>query len=108
MTRLGHFFVPEKLEKALMERGDGRPYFNGAEFSLTDASYAPALMRFTFFDRIHPLGLIEEFPFVAAWRDALMARPSVLAAVPIAIRKIVEMDNTDSISKESHAVEAGD
>ena len=38
-------------------------------------------LRFTFFDRIHPLGLIEEFPFVAAWRDALMARPSVLAAV---------------------------
>ena len=71
----------EKLEKALLQRGDGRPYFNGAEFSLTDASYAPALMRFTFFDRIHPLGLIEEFPFVAAWRDALMARPSVLAAV---------------------------
>ena len=32
----------------------------------------------------------------------------VLAAVPIAIRKIVEMDNTDSNSKESHAVEAGD
>jgi len=38
-------------------------------------------MRFTFFDRIHPLGLIEDYPLVEAWRNALMARPSVSAAV---------------------------
>ncbi len=70
-----------KLEGALEKRGNDGPYFNGPDFSLTDASYAPALMRFTFFDRIHPLGLIEEFPLVEAWRNALMARPSVAAGV---------------------------
>ena len=70
-----------KLEGALKKRGDERPYFNGEDFSLTDASYAPALMRFTFFDRIYPLRLIEKYPLVKAWRDALMARPSVIAAV---------------------------
>ena len=70
-----------KLEKAIEKRVNDGPYFNGSDFSLTDASYAPALMRFTFFDRIHPLGLIEKYPLVEAWRNALMARPSVSAAV---------------------------
>jgi len=70
-----------KLEAALEKRANDGPYFNGPDFSLTDASYAPALMRFTFFDRIHPLGLIEDYPLVEAWRNALMARPSVSAAV---------------------------
>ena len=70
-----------KLETALEKRGNDGPYFNGTDFSLTDASYAPALMRFTFFDRIHPLGLIEKYPLVEVWRNALMARPSVSAAV---------------------------
>ena len=37
-----------KLEGTLMKRGERRPYFNGENFSLTDASYAPAIMRFTF------------------------------------------------------------
>ena len=70
-----------KLEGALMKRGERRPYFNGQNFSLTDASYAPALMQFTFFDHLHPLGLIEKYPAVRDWRDSLMERPSVIAAV---------------------------
>ena len=70
-----------KLEGALQQRGNDGPYFNGAEFSLVDASYAPSLLRFTFFDRVYPIGLIENYPLVQAWRDALIARPSVLKAV---------------------------
>ena len=70
-----------KLEGALMKRGERRPYFNGKNFSLTDASYAPALMRFTFFDNLHPFGLIEKYPAVRGWRDSLMERPSVIVAV---------------------------
>lgn len=70
-----------KIEDALKKRNNNGPYFNGLNFSLVDAAYAPFLMRFTFFDRIHPLGLIEKFPFLTKWRDALLARPSVSAAV---------------------------
>ena len=70
-----------KLEGALALRGNDGPFFNGPDFSLVDAAYAPSLMRFTFFDRVYPVGLIENYSLVAAWRDALMARPSVSNAV---------------------------
>jgi len=70
-----------KLEGALQLRGNEGPYFNGAGFSLVDASYAPALLRFTLFDRVYPIGLIENYPLVGAWRDALITRPSVINSV---------------------------
>ena len=70
-----------KLEGALHLRGNDGPYFNGADFSLVDASYAPALLRFTLFDRVYPIGLIKNYPLVGAWRDALIARPSVINSV---------------------------
>ena len=67
----------DRLEEALGRRGNGGPYFNGADFSLLDAAYAPFLQRFTYLDRIRPLGVIEDYPLLGAWRDALMARESV-------------------------------
>ena len=70
-----------KLEDALRLRGNDGPFFNGSEFSLIDASYAPSLFRFTLFDRVYPIGLIENYPLARAWRDALIARPSVINAV---------------------------
>ena len=45
-----------------------------------DAAYAPSLQRYTFLDRIHPLGIIDDYPLLAAWRDALMERDSVKAS----------------------------
>ncbi len=60
-----------KLEEALAGRGNTGPYFNGPKFSLVDAAYAPFLQRYTFMDRLHPLGIIEKFPRLAAWRNAL-------------------------------------
>lgn len=70
-----------KLEGALRLRDNDGPFFNGPDFSLVDAAYAPSLMRFTLFDRVYPVGLIENYPLVEAWRDALMARRSVTNAV---------------------------
>jgi glutathione S-transferase len=65
----------ERLEKALEANGAG-PFFNGARYSLVDAAYAPFLQRYVFLDRIKKIGLIEKYPRVKAWTDALMARPS--------------------------------
>ena len=65
----------ERLERALEKQGAG-PFFNGAKYSLVDAAYAPFLQRYFFLDRVKPLGLIEKFPRLKAWADALMARPS--------------------------------
>ncbi len=65
----------ERLEKALEKQGKG-PLFNGTKYSLVDASYAPFLQRYFYLDRVKKLGLIEKYPRVKAWADALMARPS--------------------------------
>ncbi len=72
--------VPDRfgrLEGALEKRGNDGPFFNGPDFCLVDAAYAPSLQRFTFLDRLHPLGIIEDYPLLSAWRDALLARESV-------------------------------
>jgi glutathione S-transferase len=69
-----------KLEQALAERGNDGPYFNGPKFSLVDAAYAPFLQRYTFMDRLKPVGVIEKFPRLAAWRDALLAHAAVKAS----------------------------
>jgi glutathione S-transferase len=64
----------ERVEKAL-EKGGG-PLFNGAQYSLVDAAYAPFLQRYYFLDRIKPIGQIEKYPRLKAWADTLMKRPS--------------------------------
>jgi glutathione S-transferase len=65
----------ERLEKALDKQGSG-PFFNGAKYSLVDAAYAPFLQRYMFLERIKPNGLMEKFPRLKAWTEALMNRPS--------------------------------
>jgi glutathione S-transferase len=69
-----------KLDEALALRGNAGPYFNGPKFSLVDAAYAPFLQRYTFLDRLKPVGVIEKFARLAAWRDALLANPAVKAS----------------------------
>jgi glutathione S-transferase len=69
-----------KLNETLAKRGNDGPYFNGPTFSLVDAAYAPFLQRYTFMDRLRRLGIIEKFPHLAAWRDALVAAPAVKAS----------------------------
>jgi glutathione S-transferase len=69
-----------KLDEALGRRGNDGPYFNGPKLSLVDCAYAPFLQRYTFMDRLRPLGTIERFPRLAAWRDALMEAPAVRAS----------------------------
>ncbi|HEX5455254.1 MAG TPA: glutathione S-transferase family protein [Stellaceae bacterium] len=65
----------ERLEKALETQGSG-PFFNGADYSLVDAAYAPFLQRYFFLDRIRRIGLIEKYPRLKAWAEALVARSS--------------------------------
>src|ERR1700682_175589 len=70
--------IPEafdRLEKALEKQGSG-PFFNGAKYSLVDSAYAPFLQRYVFLSRIKKIGLMEKYPRLKAWCDALMARPS--------------------------------
>ena len=64
-----------KLEGALEKQGSG-PFFNGSQYSLVDAAYAPFLQRYVFLDRIKKIGLMEKYPRLNAWCEALMKRPS--------------------------------
>jgi glutathione S-transferase len=71
----------EKLERALERQGEG-PFFNGADYSLVDAAYAPFLQRHLFLERIRRLGHIDKFPRLRAWADALCEHPSTHSFPP--------------------------
>ena len=74
-AKIGEVFA--KLEDALSKRGNEGPYFNGQQMSLVDAAYAPFLQRYTFMNALRPLGVIEKYPLLTGWRDALMASSAV-------------------------------
>jgi len=65
-----------QLERALEKQSPAGPFFNGAKYSLVDAAYAPFLQRYYYLDRVKPLGVIDKFPRLKAWAQALLKRPS--------------------------------
>jgi len=65
------------LERRLV----AEPWFDGESFSLVDAVFAPVFRYFDAFDRIGRLGVLDGLSKLARWRQALAARPSVIAAV---------------------------
>jgi glutathione S-transferase len=71
----------DRIEKALVAQGSG-PFFNGAGYSLVDAAYAPFLQRYVFLDHIKPIGIMEKYPRLKAWTEALLARPSTHSFPP--------------------------
>jgi glutathione S-transferase len=70
----------QKFERIESELSRG-PWFEGENFSLVDAVFAPAFRYFDLIDRIIDHGIFKNLPKVAAWRKALMQRPSVKNAV---------------------------
>jgi glutathione S-transferase len=65
----------------LEQRLVAAPWFDGADFTLVDTVFAPVFRYFDAFDRIGRFGVLEDKPKLARWRQALAARPSVIAAV---------------------------
>jgi glutathione S-transferase len=58
------------------------PYFRGDRFSMVDVVAAPALMRLTWVERLAPdYSAFVGLPKLAAWRDAILDRPSVRSSV---------------------------
>lgn len=78
-TVRGHL---KRLEGALKERGNDGPYFNGDKISLVDAAYGPFFVRFAICDKALQTGLLDEFPLVMAWVDALLSSDAVTGSVP--------------------------
>lgn len=72
----------ELIEEALEKERENGPFFNGPEICLVDAAYAPLLQRFRMNDAVANTGLLDGFPLVSAWTDALLASDLVSKAVP--------------------------
>ena len=74
--------VLAKLEDAIKnERGNDGPYFNGNTLCLVDAAYAPFLQRFMIAEAKLNTGLLDLFPLVRAWTEALLATDLVIGSV---------------------------
>ena len=74
--------VLAKLEDAIKnERGNDGPYFNGDTLCLVDAAYAPFLQRFMIAEAKLNTGLLDVFPLVRAWTEALLATDLVTGSV---------------------------
>lgn len=74
--------VLQKLEDAIAnERGNDGPYFNGKDLCLVDAAYAPFFQRFDMVEQRLGSGLLDGFPKVKAWSEALLASEIVTGSV---------------------------
>ena len=73
----------DRVEQAIAsERDNDGPYFNGTELSLVDAAYAPFLQRFLIVERWLKSGLLNDYPLVNAWAEALLSNDTVTGSVP--------------------------
>jgi len=72
----------------------GGDYFNGEEFALIDAAYAPIFMRLDRLCSECGVSLLDDFPKLRHWSDTLLALPSVqhsvVEAFPMMYRKMLE------------------
>lgn len=71
----------DKIEAVLVNRGNDGPFFNGPDFALVDAAYAPFFMRNSILERVKSIGLLEDYPNIKVWSEALIDRDSVQASV---------------------------
>jgi len=65
----------------LEERLVAAPWFDGENFSLVDAVFAPVFRYFDTIDEIGDFGILANKPKIARWRKSLRERPSVRNAV---------------------------
>jgi glutathione S-transferase len=76
--------------------GDG-PFFNGNDFALIDAAYAPIFIRLDVFRDLLDLQITDTLPKVHAWQKCLLALPEVQAArvpeLPDLFRKLITSRN---------------
>lgn len=69
----------KKLTQLEAVLGQG-PFFNGQDFRLIDAAYAPLFMRAVRMDELKPLHLLKSHPKCQAWSDALLQVPAVIGS----------------------------
>ena len=81
----------EVLEEEISEG----PYFNGENFSMVDAVYAPVFRYHSRIAQYKDFGFFDEAPKIKAWGDKLLERQSVIQSVP----DTYEQDSTNYLKK---------
>ena len=81
-ARLNHLtnVLTDRFEILENEISDGA-YFNGNEFSMVDAVFAPIFRYHKQISNTKDYGIFEDAPNVKAWGDRLLERPSVINSV---------------------------
>ena len=70
----------DKLARVEAEFGH-EPFFNGADFSLVDAAYAPLFMRLELLGQYVPVLHADRLPKLVRWSSELLALPAVIDSV---------------------------
>ena len=70
-----------RVEDLLSKRNNDGPMFNGEQMALIDAAYAPFFMRNSILEKVKPIGLLDAYPHVKEWSEALITRESVKKSV---------------------------
>jgi len=85
LERLG-----KKLDRLEREIDTG-PFFLGADVSLVDAAFTPALQRLAWANEIHPaMAIFEGRPKVARWWDTLAEKESVRSSAVPELRQLYD------------------
>lgn len=75
-----HACAQTNLDKVEGILGEG-PYFNGEQFSLVDAAYAPIFMRYDLLKPMEDVMPASRYPRLNAWARALLELPAVQRSV---------------------------
>lgn len=70
----------EKLSR-LQEVHSQKTYFNGEDFSLIDAAYAPLFMRLSIFEKHCGVNFLEDLPLIKRWSETLLSMDCVKESV---------------------------
>ncbi|MFU8838687.1 MAG: glutathione S-transferase family protein [Thiohalomonadaceae bacterium] len=81
------------------------PYFNGEQFNLIDAAYAPLLMRLALLEEWAPMGLYDGLNRLPAWSAAVLGRPAVQDSV---IPEFAELYRRSIGNRDGYAAERFD
>lgn len=70
-----------RTKLAQLEQQVKGPLFNGEEFALVDAAFAPIFMRLAMLEQWLEMGLLENLPKLKRWSETLLAREAVKNSV---------------------------
>lgn len=90
-----YMLLLKKTEKEFKEQADqiisrlhlventlnNQPFFNGEQFSLVDAAYAPLLIRYEIINNIIPIFNSQSFKKLSSWSDTILGSSAVQESI---------------------------